>query len=123
VTICHSKTPDLAATSARADIVVAAIGKPAFVTQDFIKPGAIVVDVGINRLTDQAAVERLYPAGSPRRATFAKRGSLVMGDVHPGAADVAGAITPVPGGIGPLTIAMLLRNTLRAAEERVGRGR
>ena len=121
VTICHSKTPDLAATSARADIVVAAIGKPAFVTPDFIKPGATVVDVGINRLTDQASVECLYPAGSPRRETFKKRGSLVMGDVHPGAADVAGAITPVPGGIGPLTIAMLLKNTLRAAEDRVQR--
>jgi len=115
VTICHSKTVDLAAVAATADILVAALGRPAFVTPAFVKPGATVVDVGISRVSDAALVERLYPAGSKRRATFAKRGSLVVGDVHPDVANVAGALTPVPGGVGPMTIAMLLKNTLAAA--------
>jgi methylenetetrahydrofolate dehydrogenase (NADP+)/methenyltetrahydrofolate cyclohydrolase len=83
-----------------------------------VKPGATVVDVGINRVTDEAEVERLVPAGSKRRATFAAKGAILVGDVHPGAAEVAGAITPVPGGVGPLTIAMLLHNTVVAAEAR-----
>ena len=115
VTICHSKTRDLAAVAAEADILVAALGRTAFVTPGFVKPGATVVDVGINRVTDRAEVERLYGPGSPRRATFEKRGSLVVGDVHPDVAEVAGALTPVPGGVGPMTIALLLRNTLAAA--------
>jgi methylenetetrahydrofolate dehydrogenase (NADP+)/methenyltetrahydrofolate cyclohydrolase len=119
VTICHSKTRDLAQTSALADIVVAAIGRPAFVTPDFVRPGATVVDVGINRLMDQAGVERVFAPGSKGRDTFARRGSVVVGDVHPDVASVAGAITPVPGGVGPLTIALLLKNTLRAAEDRM----
>jgi len=115
VTICHSKTADLAAVAATADILVAALGRPAFVTPGFVKPGATVVDVGINRVTDRALVERLYPAGSKRRETFGRRGSLVVGDVHPDVANVAGAMTPVPGGVGPMTIAMLLKNPLAAA--------
>ncbi len=119
VTICHSRTPDLAATAAHADLVVAAIGRPAFVTAEFVKPGATVVDVGINRLTDRASVERIFAAGAKARDTFARRGSVVVGDVHPEVAEVAGALTPVPGGVGPLTIAMLLKNTVRAAEGRV----
>ena len=119
VTICHSRTKDLPAIVRAADIVVAAIGRTAFVQPDWVKPGATVVDVGINRVTDAAEVDRLFPPDSPRRAAFAKRGSLVVGDVHPGVADVAGALTPVPGGVGPLTIAMLLHNTLVAAERRV----
>jgi methylenetetrahydrofolate dehydrogenase (NADP+)/methenyltetrahydrofolate cyclohydrolase len=119
VTICHSKTPDLPATSAAADIVVAAIGRPGFVTRAFVKPGATVVDVGINRITDPALVERLFPEGSSRRADFARRGSLVVGDVHPEVAEVAGTLTPVPGGVGPLTIAMLLKNTVAAAGARL----
>ena len=118
VTICHSRTPDLQAVTREADILVAAVGRAAFVTPDHVKPGATVVDVGINRVTDRAAVERLYPAGSPRLATFEKRGAIVVGDVHPGVADVAGALTPVPGGVGPLTIAQLLVNTVTAAETR-----
>ena len=118
VTICHSKTPDLTATAARADILIAAIGRPAFVTRDFVKPGAAVVDVGTTPVTDRAVVERIFGAASPRLETFAKRGSVVVGDVHPSAAEVAGALTPVPGGVGPLTIAMLLKNTLAAAEAR-----
>ncbi len=96
----------------QADILVAAIGRPGFVTPDFVKPGATVIDVGISRLTDEATARQLFAPGSPRLADFARRGSLVVGDVHPAVADIAGALTPVPGGVGPLTIAMLLKNTV-----------
>jgi methylenetetrahydrofolate dehydrogenase (NADP+)/methenyltetrahydrofolate cyclohydrolase len=119
VTICHSKTVDLPGVAAEADILVAAIGRPGFVTPAFVKPGAAVVDVGTSQVSDRALVERLFPAGSKRREAFERRGSIVVGDVHPDVANVAGALTPVPGGVGPLTIAMLLRNTLRAAEARL----
>jgi methylenetetrahydrofolate dehydrogenase (NADP+)/methenyltetrahydrofolate cyclohydrolase len=122
VVICHSKTPDLAALAATADILVAAIGRAAFVTREFVKPGATVVDVGINRVTDRALVHTLFPSGSPRLATFERQGSVVVGDVHPNVAEVAGALTPVPGGVGPLTIAMLLKNTVAAAKARLGTG-
>lgn len=118
VTICHSKTPDLPATAARGDILVAAIGRPAFVTREFVKPGATVVDVGTTPVSDRAIIEKIFGKDSPRLETFAKRGSIVVGDVHPSAAEAAGALTPVPGGVGPLTIAMLLKNTLAAAEKR-----
>jgi methylenetetrahydrofolate dehydrogenase (NADP+)/methenyltetrahydrofolate cyclohydrolase len=118
VTICHSRTVDLATRAAEADILVAALGRPAFVTPEFVKPGAVVVDVGINRLSARADVERIFGAGSKRLQDFDRRGSITMGDVHPSVAEVAGALSPVPGGVGPLTIAMLLRNTLRAAENR-----
>ncbi|MEO5898260.1 MAG: bifunctional 5,10-methylenetetrahydrofolate dehydrogenase/5,10-methenyltetrahydrofolate cyclohydrolase [Vicinamibacterales bacterium] len=118
VTICHSKTPDLAAVSREAEILVAAIGRPGFVTTQFVKPGATVIDVGINRVTDATVARTLFPEGAPRLADFDRRGSVVVGDVHPAVVDVAGAMTPVPGGVGPLTIAMLLKNTLRAAQER-----
>jgi methylenetetrahydrofolate dehydrogenase (NADP+)/methenyltetrahydrofolate cyclohydrolase len=120
VTICHSKTPDLPAVAAEGDILVAALGRAGFVTPDFVKPGATVVDVGINRVTDAAAVRRLLPEGSPRFAEFERRGAIVVGDVHPAVADKAGALTPVPGGVGPLTIAMLLKNTVAAARARLG---
>jgi methylenetetrahydrofolate dehydrogenase (NADP+)/methenyltetrahydrofolate cyclohydrolase len=119
VTICHSKTPDLPAVAARGDILVAAIGRPGFVTRDFVKPGATVIDVGTTPVNDRALIEKIFGAGSPRLDAFAKRGSVVVGDVHPSAAEVAGALTPVPGGVGPLTIAMLLKNTVAAAEARV----
>ncbi len=118
VTICHSKTRDLAATCAAADILVAAIGRPGFVTPEFVRPGATVIDVGISRITDEADVRRLFGPDSPRLADFARRGALVVGDVHPLVAETAGALTPVPGGVGPLTIAMLLSNTLAAAKWR-----
>jgi len=121
VTIAHSKTRDLAGLAATADILIAAIGRPGFVTRGFVKPGATVVDVGITSVTDAALVSRLFPAGHPRRDAFERRGSLVVGDVHPEVADVAGALTPVPGGVGPLTVAMLLSNTLHAAEMRTER--
>jgi methylenetetrahydrofolate dehydrogenase (NADP+)/methenyltetrahydrofolate cyclohydrolase len=123
VTVCHSRTVDLPGVAATADILVAAIGKPWIVTRAFVKPGACVVDVGMNRLADAALVTAAYPAGSPRRAQFEKAGSLLVGDVHPEVAEVAGALTPVPGGVGPLTVAMLMRNTLAAAEARGGSGR
>lgn len=120
VTICHSKTPDLPGVAARGDIVVAAIGRPGFVTRDFVKPGATVIDVGTTPVSDRALIERLFGSGSPRLETLAKRGSTVVGDVHPSVVEVAGAVTPVPGGVGPLTIAMLLKNTVAAAERRQG---
>ena len=119
VTICHSKTPNLAAIAAGADILIAAIGRAGFVTPAFVKPGATVIDVGINRVTDRAIAATLFPPGSTRLADFDKRGSVVVGDVHPSVVDVAGALTPVPGGVGPLTIAMLLKNTLTAAQARL----
>jgi methylenetetrahydrofolate dehydrogenase (NADP+) / methenyltetrahydrofolate cyclohydrolase len=115
VTICHSKTPAIAAVAAEADLVVVAIGRAGFVTREFIKPGATVIDVGMNRVGDRAAAVAILGEGSPRLATFDKRGSVLVGDVHPGVAEVAGALTPVPGGVGPLTIAMLLKNTVSAA--------
>ncbi|MXY17458.1 MAG: bifunctional 5,10-methylenetetrahydrofolate dehydrogenase/5,10-methenyltetrahydrofolate cyclohydrolase [Acidobacteria bacterium] len=118
VTICHSRTRNLPGVAAEADILVAAIGRAAFVTREFVKPGATVVDVGMNRLDDRAQVEALFGAGSRKLAAFARRGSVVTGDVHPEVAQVAGALTPVPGGVGPLTIAMLLANTVSAAEGR-----
>ncbi len=118
VTICHSKTRDVAAVAASADIVVAAIGRAGFVTPAFVKPGAIVIDVGINRLDRRDDVVALYGEDSPRLRDFDAKGSVLTGDVHPRVADVAGAMTPVPGGVGPLTIAMLLKNTLAAATAR-----
>lgn len=115
VTVCHSRTKELPHVAAQADILVAAIGRAAFVTRDFVKPGAAVVDVGTTQLSDRAAVQKLFPPGSKRWETFERRGSLVVGDVHPEVAEVAGYLSPVPGGVGPLTIAMLLKNTVTAA--------
>lgn len=118
VTICHSKTRDLSVIARQADILVAAVGRPGFITAEMVKPGATVVDVGINRITERAEFDRFF-AGNPRReAAFAKRGSVVIGDVDPAAFEVAGAYTPVPGGVGLLTIAMLMANTVRAARMR-----
>jgi methylenetetrahydrofolate dehydrogenase (NADP+)/methenyltetrahydrofolate cyclohydrolase len=119
VTICHSKTPNLAEVCRQADILVAAVGRPGLVTRDFVKPGAAVVDVGVNRVTDPAVASRLYPAGHRRLALFQSKGSMLVGDVHPEVEEVAGALTPVPGGVGPLTITMLMANTLKAARDRV----
>jgi methylenetetrahydrofolate dehydrogenase (NADP+) / methenyltetrahydrofolate cyclohydrolase len=119
VTICHSRTTGLSAVAAEGDILVAAIGRAGFVTRDFVKPGAVVVDVGINRLTDRAKALDMFGDSSARIADFDRKGSILAGDVHPSVADVAAALTPVPGGVGPLTIAMLLKNTLNAALRRV----
>lgn len=120
VTICHSRTVDLPAMAATADILVAAIGRPGFVTREFVKPGATVIDVGTTYLTDREQVVGLFGADSPRLDVLERRGRTVVGDVHPEVAQVAGALTPVPGGVGPLTITMLLSNTIRAAELRRG---
>jgi methylenetetrahydrofolate dehydrogenase (NADP+)/methenyltetrahydrofolate cyclohydrolase len=120
VTICHSKTKDLAKFTREADLLVAAIGRPGFVTAEMVKPGATLIDVGINRVTDAAEVEAYFPGDAGRAATFAKRGSVVVGDIHPAAFALAGAYTPVPGGVGALTIAMLMANTVTAAKLRRG---
>jgi methylenetetrahydrofolate dehydrogenase (NADP+)/methenyltetrahydrofolate cyclohydrolase len=115
VTICHSKTRDLAAATRSADILVAAIGRPGFVTAEMVKPGATLIDVGINRITENGDLERFFPGDVARAATFAKRGSTVIGDIHPEAFALSSAYTPVPGGVGALTIAMLMQNTVNAA--------
>jgi methylenetetrahydrofolate dehydrogenase (NADP+)/methenyltetrahydrofolate cyclohydrolase len=116
VTVCHSKTHDLAGVCRRADILVAAIGRAGMITRDFVKPGATVIDVGMNQVTDAAEFQRFFAGHAKREETFRKRGSTLIGDVHPEVAEVAGAITPVPGGVGPLTIAMLMFNTVKAAK-------
>ena len=121
VTICHSRTRDLPAVAREADILVAAMGKPAFVTADFIKPGATVIDVGINRLTTEEEVRKIFHDPTGPLATLQKRGSVLVGDVQPeDARAIAGAFTPVPGGVGPLTIVMLMSNTIQAARLRRG---
>ena len=120
VTICHSKTRDLPAVCRQADILVAAIGKAGFVNKDFIKPGATVVDVGINRITDRAEFDKFFAGNAAREKSFTEKGSTLMGDVDPHVAEVAGAMTPVPGGVGPLTIAMLMVNTIKACKMRRG---
>ena len=120
VTICHSKTADLPAFTQRADILVAAIGRPGFVTEDMVKPGAVVIDVGINRVTDAGKMVEFFGDDAGRAATFSKRGAVVVGDVHPAAFRRSGAYTPVPGGVGALTIAMLMANTVKAAKLRRG---
>ena len=120
VTVCHSKTHDLAGVCRRADILVAAIGRAGMITRPFIKPGATVIDVGMNTLTDPAEFQRFFAGNASREEAFRRKGSVLIGDVHPEAAEVAGAITPVPGGVGPLTIAMLMFNTVKAAKMRRG---
>src|SRR5277367_2296200 len=118
VTVCHSKTIDLGGVTRKADLLVAAMGRPGFVTADMVKPGATLIDVGINRITDADEVDEFFPGDEDRAATFAKRGSVVVGDIHPAAFSLAGAYTPVPGGVGALTIAMLMQNTMTAAKAR-----
>jgi methylenetetrahydrofolate dehydrogenase (NADP+)/methenyltetrahydrofolate cyclohydrolase len=120
VTVCHSKTQDLPAVCRRADILVAAIGRAGMITRDFVKPGATVIDVGMNQVTEAAEFQRLFAGHAQREQAFQKRGSTLVGDVHPEVAEVAGALTPVPGGVGPLTIAMLMYNTVKAARMRRG---
>jgi methylenetetrahydrofolate dehydrogenase (NADP+)/methenyltetrahydrofolate cyclohydrolase len=118
VTICHSKTRDLPGVVRGAEIVVAAIGRAAMVEADWVRPGATVIDVGINRITDAVEARRIFANFPTKLAQFAEKGSVLVGDVHPGVAQVAGAMTPVPGGVGPLTIAMLMSNTVKAAKLR-----
>jgi methylenetetrahydrofolate dehydrogenase (NADP+)/methenyltetrahydrofolate cyclohydrolase len=120
VTVCHSKTANLAAVTQRADLLVAAIGRAGFVTEDMVKPGAVIIDVGINRVTDERKVTEFFGDDPKRAETFSKRGSVVVGDVHPDAFRTSSAYTPVPGGVGALTIAMLMANTVKAAKLRRG---
>ena len=121
VTICHSKTPDLPAVCREADILVAAIGRPAMITRDFIRQGATVIDVGTNRIEDRALAARIFRNSPEKLASFDRKGSLLVGDVDPiDVVERAGAYTPVPGGVGPLTIAMLMVNTVASAERRSG---
>ncbi len=120
VTICHSKTHDLPGVCRRADILVAAIGRAGMITRDFVKRGAAVIDVGMNTVTDPAEFQRFFAGNAKREETFRKKGTTLIGDVHPEVADAAGALTPVPGGVGPLTIAMLMFNTVKAAQMRRG---
>ena len=123
VTICHSKTRDLGAITRQADILVAAIGRAGFITPEMVKPGATLIDVGINRINDRAEFECFFAGNAKREAAFAKNGSVIVGDIDPKAFELAGAYTPVPGGVGKLTIAMLMANTVRAAQmRRVSRG-
>jgi methylenetetrahydrofolate dehydrogenase (NADP+)/methenyltetrahydrofolate cyclohydrolase len=121
VTICHSKTPDLPAVCREADILVAAIGRAAMITGDFIKQGATVIDVGSNRVEDRDLAARIFRNSPEKLAAFDRKGSLLVGDVDPiDVVERAGAYTPVPGGVGPLTIAMLMVNTVASAERRSG---
>jgi methylenetetrahydrofolate dehydrogenase (NADP+)/methenyltetrahydrofolate cyclohydrolase len=124
VTVCHSKTGDLPGVCRRADILVAAIGRAGMITRDFVKPGATVIDVGMNKVTDAAEFRRLFAGqltnNAKREQNFLRKGSTLVGDVHPEVIEVAGALTPVPGGVGPLTIAMLMYNTVKAAKMRRG---
>ena len=120
VTVCHSKTHDLPGVCRRADILVAAIGRAGMITREFVKPGGTVIDVGMNTVTDQDEFHRFFAGNAKREESFRKKGSTLIGDVHPEVADIAGAITPVPGGVGPLTIAMLMFNTIKAAKMRRG---
>jgi len=120
VTVCHSKTRDLPGVCRRADILVAAIGKAGMITPEFVKPGAIVIDVGMNTVTDPEQFKEFFAGNEKRERDFAAKGSTLIGDVHPKVAEAAGAMTPVPGGVGPLTIAMLMSNTVKAAKLRRG---
>jgi len=120
VTLCHSKTGDLPAVARHGDILVAAMGRPGFVTREFIKPGAAVIDVGTNKITDRREFDKFFAVDAAREKSFAEKGSTLVGDVDPRAAEIAGAITPVPGGVGPLTVAMLMANTVKACQMRRG---
>lgn len=120
VTVCHSRTHDLPGVCRRADILVAAIGRAGMITRDFVKPGATVIDVGMNTVTDAVEFNKFFAGNARREEAFRKKGSTLIGDVHAEVAGVASAITPVPGGVGPLTIAMLMFNTVKAAKMRRG---
>jgi len=120
VTICHSRTRDLAGFTRNADILVAAIGIPGYITPEMVKPGSVLIDVGINRINDRAEFDRFFAGNAAREEGFAKRGYTVVGDIDPRAFAISGAYTPVPGGVGALTIAMLMVNTVRAARMRRG---
>ena len=123
VTICHSKTIDVSQFARQADILVVAVGHPGLVTESWVKPGAVVIDVGINRITDPVEFRSLFAGDVRREQAFKEKGFTIAGDVHPRVTEIAGAITPVPGGVGPLTIAMLMANTVKACRMRREAGR
>ena len=120
VTVCHSKTRNLPAVCRQADILVVAIGRAGMVTPEYVKPGATVLDVGMNKITTREEFNRFFKGNEKREQAFARQGSTLIGDVDPKVAEVAGALTPVPGGVGQLTIAMLMANTVKAAKLRRG---
>jgi methylenetetrahydrofolate dehydrogenase (NADP+)/methenyltetrahydrofolate cyclohydrolase len=121
VTVCHSRTKDLPAVAREADILVAALGRPAMITREHLSEGVVVLDVGINRIDDPAEAERIFAKTPERLEKFREKGSAVVGDVHPAdMEELSSAYTPVPGGVGPLTIAMLMKNTAQAARLRRG---
>jgi methylenetetrahydrofolate dehydrogenase (NADP+)/methenyltetrahydrofolate cyclohydrolase len=120
VTVCHSKTRNLPDVVRGADIIVAALGRAAMVTKEFVRPGATVIDVGINRIADAAQAQKVFANFPERLAEFRAKGTALVGDVHPDVVEIAGAFTPVPGGVGPLTIGMLMSNTVKAARLRRG---
>jgi methylenetetrahydrofolate dehydrogenase (NADP+)/methenyltetrahydrofolate cyclohydrolase len=120
VTICHSRTKDLPGVCRRGDILVAAIGRPGFITTEFVKPGATILDVGINHITDPVLFERFFKGDEKREKQFTEKGSTIIGDCDPRVTRMAGAVTPVPGGVGKLTIAMLMSNTVKATKLRRG---
>ena len=121
VTICHSQTRNLKTVVSRAEIVIAAMGKPAFLTSEFVQEGAIVIDVGTTVLKDPSEIERIFGKESKKRQDFQEGKTVLVGDVHPAVYERSSMYTPVPGGIGPLTITMLLKNTVRAAELRASK--
>jgi methylenetetrahydrofolate dehydrogenase (NADP+)/methenyltetrahydrofolate cyclohydrolase len=121
VTICHSRTEGIAALTRQGDILITAVGKAGWVTEEFVKPGATVIDVGINRVTDPGQFQRIFAGDAGREKSFRQKGYVVTGDVHPRVTEIAGAITPVPGGVGPLTVAMLMFNTVKACQMRHAR--
>jgi methylenetetrahydrofolate dehydrogenase (NADP+) / methenyltetrahydrofolate cyclohydrolase len=118
VTVCHSKTRDIRAFMRQADILIAAAGRPAMIAPEDVRPGATVIDVGTTRITDSHQAEKIFAHNPERLEKFREKGWALVGDVHPDVAQVAGAMTPVPGGVGPLTIAMLMSNTVKAARLR-----
>ncbi len=118
VTICHTKTANLSQVTSRADILVAAMGRAVHILPEFVKPGAIVVDVGMNHLEDKAKAEEIFGKDEKREKDFREKGYTLVGDVHPQVINKAAYMTPVPGGVGPLTVAMLMRNTLEAFKRR-----
>ena len=120
VTVCHSKTRELKEVTRRADILVAAMGRAAMVTSEYVRPGATVIDVGQNVIKEKSEAERIFAKFPEKIEAFCSKGSVLVGDVHPEVVEVAGAFTPVPGGVGPLTIALLMRNTVKAARMRRG---
>jgi methylenetetrahydrofolate dehydrogenase (NADP+)/methenyltetrahydrofolate cyclohydrolase len=120
VTVCHSRTRDLPAVCRRGDILVTAIGRPGFITTEYVKPGATILDVGINHITDPVLFERFFKGDAKREKQWAEKGRTIIGDCDPRVTRIAGACTPVPGGVGKLTIAMLMSNTVKAARMRHG---